>query len=384
LVGPSGSGKDTARDVAGEIVTGVRVHPSLGIGDLDDVTFEPDPFGLSGPRFIVRTPGSGEGIPGLFGRSEKVKGTSRYEVIRSEPDSVMMEISELDMLLALGARSGATILPVLRTAYNGKALGFTNRDGATTIPIPAHTYRLTVSVGVQPLRAQPLLDDADGGLPQRFLWLPTHDANGRAWRLQGHPEPEPRVWEPPEFVGAVAAPLAVPEAVRAAVIEAATPADQLLAVNPLDGHAVLAREKVAALLGILDGRTEVSEEDWELAGHLMRVSDAQRADVQAILAAKAGKDRQQRALAAGKDAVTVDDVKHTAGVSRVAQRFAECLRSDGGWLGRNALRKRASASRDKDYVDDALRALVHSGQVETKPAATDHGGSPGLLYRAKP
>jgi hypothetical protein len=386
LVGPSGSGKDTARDVAGEVVTGARSDPSLGIGDLSDVNFNPyedDPFGGGfRPRFIIRTPGSGEGIPGLFGYSEKVKGTNRYQVIRSEPDSVMMEVSELDMLLALGARAGATILPVLRTAYNGKALGFTNRDGATTIPIPAHTYRLTVSVGVQPLRAQPLLDDADGGLPQRFLWLPTHDPSGRAWRERGIPAPERRVWQPPSFADVIE--LAVPEAVRAAVIEAATPADQLLAVNPLDGHAVLAREKVAALLGIFDGRPEVSVEDWQLAGHLMNVSDAQRGEVQTILAAKAVKDGEKRALTAGKHAVIVDDTKHASGVRRVAQRFAECLRAaNGDWVGGAKLRRMA-AGRDREFVDDALRALEAVGQVDTKPSEGKHGGSPGKLYRTKP
>jgi len=383
LVGPSGSGKDTARDVAGEVVTGARSDPSLGIGDLSDVNFNPyedDPFGGGfRPRFIIRTPGSGEGIPGLFGYSEKVKGTNRYQVIRSEPDSVMMEVSELDMLLALGARAGATILPVLRTAYNGKALGFTNRDGATTIPIAAHTYRLTVSVGVQPLRAQPLLDDADGGLPQRFLWLPTHDPSGRAWREQGHPTPERRPpWEPPSFAGAIE--LAVPEVVREAVIEAAMPLAELVAVNPLDGHAVLAREKVAALLGILDGRPEVSVEDWQLAGHLMDVSDRERASVQAILTTKAVEDGERRARTAGKHAVIVDDTKYAAGVRRLAQRTAGRLRVDGGWVGGAKIRKWA-AGRDREYVEDALRSLVAAAVVDSK--SSDGAGSAGLLYRVR-
>jgi hypothetical protein len=54
-------------------------------------------------------------------------------------------------------------------------LGYAYRDPTKRLPIPAHSYRLGLILGVQPGRAAPLLGDADGGTPQRFLWLPTLD-----------------------------------------------------------------------------------------------------------------------------------------------------------------------------------------------------------------
>ena len=158
------------------------------------------------------------------------------------------------------------------------------------------------------------------------------------------------------------------------------PLAELVAVNPLDGHAVLAREKVAALLGILDGRPEVSVEDWQLAGHLMDVSDRERASVQAILTTKAVEDGERRARTAGKHAVIVDDTKYAAGVRRLAQRTAERLRVDGGWVGGAKIRKWA-AGRDREYVEDALRSLVAAAVVDSK--SSDGAGSAGLLYRVR-
>ena len=151
-------------------------------------------------------------------------------------------VSELDGLLALGKRPGSTILPILRLAYNGGTLGFTNADQQRTIQIDAHTYRLALSVGVQPLRAAPLLDDADGGLPQRFLWMPCHDPGIRAWRLQDHPEPEWEVWVPPSFDGVTQ--LSVPQQVNDAVVEAALPPLETDTRNPLNSWAVLTQEKL--------------------------------------------------------------------------------------------------------------------------------------------
>lgn len=68
-----------------------------------------------------------------------------------------------------GARTGAC---VGSCSDPGRAAGGAERR---LIPIPAHSYRMALLLGVQPRRAGALLDDADGGTPQRFLWLPTTD-----------------------------------------------------------------------------------------------------------------------------------------------------------------------------------------------------------------
>ena len=50
-------------------------------------------------------------------------------------------------------------------------------------------------------------------------------------------------------------------------------------IDSLDAHADLLRLKVAALLALLDGRQDVTVEDWALAEMAVDVSTAVRTDV---------------------------------------------------------------------------------------------------------
>jgi hypothetical protein len=378
LVGESGwGGKDTARDVAAMLVSDRSAVIDAHFSG-DDVI----PFQDSRLRFLTKMPGSGEGIPRLFGYSKKVsKDGDLWVMTFTEPNAVLMIASELDGLLAVGKRPGSTILPILRISYNGGTLGFTNSDQQRSIQIDAHTYRLALSVGVQPLRAAPLLDDADGGLPQRFLWMPCYDPGIRAWRERELPEPEWEVWQPPSFDGVTE--LSVPQQVIDAVIEAALPPLETDTRNPLNSHAVLAQEKVAALLGIHDRRTEVSVEDWQLADHLMKVSNRTRADVQATLARRAEETGEKRAVMKGKQADISDAHQHEAGVKRLVSNFAEKLCEDGDWVAFSHIKKQWTASRDRAYVEDALTTLVRTDRIEKRPSPEGHGGSAGWQCRSR-
>src|SRR5699024_6727136 len=70
---------------------------------------------------------------------------------------------------------GSTLMPQLRQLYSGETIGFSNAGKDTRVTVPRHTYRAGLIVGVQPLKAGALLDDADGGTPQRFIWAPVGD-----------------------------------------------------------------------------------------------------------------------------------------------------------------------------------------------------------------
>src|SRR5664280_70695 len=174
-----------------------------------------------------------------------------------------------------------------------------------------------------------------------------YDPGIRAWRAQNHIEPEWLLWERPEFDGV--GELAVPQQVVDAVVEAALPPLETETRNPLNSHAVLAQEKGAALLGILDGRTEVNVEDWQLADHLMKVSNRTRADVQATLAKKAREVGEKRAAFKGKQADITDTHQHEAGVKRLVSKFTERLRENGDWVAFSQIKKQWTASRDRAY-----------------------------------
>jgi len=87
----------------------------------------------------------------------------------------MFSVPEIDTLTALANRNGTTLLPQLRKAWSGEALTFNYVDRTKALVIEEHTYRLSLVAGIQPGRGRSLIEDSDGGTPQRFVWLPTHD-----------------------------------------------------------------------------------------------------------------------------------------------------------------------------------------------------------------
>src|SRR5690606_21688180 len=94
LVGRSGAGKGAAESVAGEAV-------------------------LLPQEVETRSPGSGEGILHAYAKRDK---EGEMEMLN---ESIMFSLPEIDSLGALGSRQGATLMPLIRSAWSGEQLGFT-------------------------------------------------------------------------------------------------------------------------------------------------------------------------------------------------------------------------------------------------------------------
>lgn len=344
LVGPSGAGKGIAEQVAVD---------AIDVG----------PVNVAGV-------GSGEGIAHLFLRRVK-------QDIEQHSESVLLSVPEIDTLAALADRRGATLLPELRKAWRGEALGFTYADPVKRLPLQAHAYRLCLIAGVQPARAGSLLDDQDGGTPQRFIWLPATDPLAPD---VAPPEPEPMKWRLPVWhgeygTGQVQLPVCdtarrIIDTHRLAVLRGQAAA--------LDGHALLARVKLAAALAILDRRAEVVDADWDLAGTLMQVSDATRAHIIDGLRRTDAERNRRRGEAEADRAIVVEERKEDAAAKRVARAIARRL--NGVWTPHAELRRRV-AHRDRAYVDDALERLLAAGQIEAEPTDQDHAEI-GRRYRS--
>lgn len=264
-VGPPSAGKSAAAGVAAELVpapTGV-VERNVGSGEgfielLFEMVDEPDPD---------------------TGKKVKVKRQTRYNAI--------FTIDEGEVLADLGARSGSTLMPTLRSAYTHGTLGQANASAERNRHLAGDAYVYGVTMGIQPEKAGPLLSDAAGGTPQRFLWLmatdpdmPDHDID---W-------PGPLDWEPiPSSIDSttVTGPgrrrrqVDVAPAVRQ---EVRALRRQAVRGGVSDDHRTLVRLKTAAALGVLDGRTELTDGDWALAEQLVAVSEAVKASVADSLA----------------------------------------------------------------------------------------------------
>lgn len=340
LVGPSGSGKGAAESAAA-----------------DAVLFD-DPISTA-PL------GSGEGIAHCYAHPEKVKdedgGTAHTEIVW-DTHSVLFTSPEVDAMVAIGDRRGSTLMEQLRNAYSGERLGFSYADETRKIPLERHQYRFGLVVGVQPLKAGPILNDSAGGTPQRFIWMPTTDA-----AITDTPpvEPEPFRLHAPRW-GEIRT-----DAMGRHVLEIPAEVEHLVRAqhaargrgdgHALDGHAMFTREKVAVALAVLDGRAEMTLDDWSLAGHIMHLSDVTRSRITAILR----DSQQQRDDWESERRMTTDAHTWEKRIDRVSEFIERKVgNSQNGEIMSSKLRH-SLASRDRDAYEPALDRLMESGRIGT-------------------
>lgn len=358
LVGPPGAGKGAGHAAA---------EDALDLsGWRDGITRD--------EQLYITNVGSGEGILHAYAMWSKAEGVQQIR------ESVLFVVNEVDQLTAVGSRQGATLMPKLREAYSGETLAFNYADPTKRLHVRRHHYRMALTVGVQPGRAAALFDDADGGTPQRFLWLPVTDPDMPRDRL-----PEPKRWtvkvpgRPP--TGRVV--VAVCDEAREEITEAHWRRSRGEG-DALDGHALYTQLKVAAALAVLDGHLGtdgVTAEDWCLAGVLMDVSNATRTAVQAELRRAAAGANEARARAeAVRDLVKADTVEAAAAQKASKAALTALRKQPGEWLTGADLR-RAVSSRVRPDLDAALDALVLAGVVEVDEI--EHHGQPGRRYRSR-
>ena len=329
VVAPSGGGKSAAEDVARELIDQPVQHRSLG---------------------------SGEGFLESYMRpADKETGEPA-----GQHESIMFVCDESDTLSALNNRTGSTLLSTLRTAWAGKTISFGYR-GRTAESLNAHTYRATLVIAVQPSRAGWILGDASGGTPQRFLWFPGTDRRITLEAWNANPItpldlPSWRTWE-------YETPLTIPEAARNTVLQTRVKSargDQ----DALDGHAVFCRLKFAYALTVLDGRSTMTETDWNLSGVAARVSTQTRAWVAATVASDSHTEAEERGRLMGISSAAADDEKAHRAAGRtkrigglIMARLENGAHSDG------ALR-RSLASRDRPWLAGVLQTLQGAGLVD--------------------
>lgn len=324
-----------------------------------------------GEEFATLGVGSGEGVAHMYASRTK-------DGVTLHNKSVLFTIAEVDTLAALKGRQGSTLLPELRKAWSGEDLGFSYVDPSKRIAVAKNTYRLAVLAGVQPSRAGVLLDDADGGTPQRFWWTPTHDPHAPDVEPS---EPESFRWTMPatNYLRSVRdGSYLMPVAPSAAKLIRDTRKQKLrTGTSDLDGHALYTRLKVAALLGLLNGRPEVSEDDWALSGHLMAVSDHTRAQVQQTLRKTSEKANTARAMEEGRRAVITGEVVEAEELQRACTAITRKLAREGEWVAGHVARK-SIASKLRRHFDEAVAKLEETGAIRVEPL---HAQGEGIRLR---
>lgn len=365
-VGPSGIGKSVAAGVVDHDLVPV---PGYLLSPLDDTDAEP---------FIDGLPlGSGEGLAEAFmGMREvevdqKPNGDPILRKVRGQVrHNVFVSVDEGEMLVRLGERQGSTVATTLRSAWIGATIGQANGREDTTRVIKAGTYSLGLLVGFQPSTALPLISETAAGTAQRFAWVSAVDRNLPDVAVE-HPGPISLALADADFAntartGTITFPTQIVADLRAQHI-AKVRGD--LTVDERDSHAPLMRCKLAALLALLDDRTDVTTDDWQLAGILWDTSagvrDAVAEQGHQEYAERAERVAQARVDLAERTAAATNGVE--AKVERLAQVLAEKVLAEDGMT--RGYARRTLAGRDRHLFDQVVERAHHLGTLR----ASDSG-----------
>lgn len=374
LCSESGGGKSAAMGTAAEVL---------------------DVRGGAGP--LETSLGSGEGLLAAYVHVQKEKGQAPRVV--QHRASVLFDVDEVGSLGALAARTNSTLLPFLKSAWSGRLLATQNADADRLRRVEAHAYRLAVVAGVQPKHAGTILDDDGGGFPQRWLWMPTYDP-AMPSRDEVVPEPVPYRWQVPGVPVQVAddgtvtvqraRPMILPAEAVAAILDAAEASNRPIGApaaaggaaagaGALDGHALLSRAKVAALLALLEGRgQEVTAADWSLAGVVMRVSDHTRASIVRVRGAEASREADRRAVRQGRSSAIAATSEENVRVQAACKRIRALL--EDGELSLGKVHGGVTRSQ-RELVADALARLIDQGEVTAEERIPPRQKKATTFYR---
>jgi hypothetical protein len=296
----------------------------------------------------------------MIAETEKVRTVVRHRAF--------FYVDEGEVLTKLmRERSGATLGPTLRSAWNGEQLGQANAKDETTRLVPPGMYSMGVAIGYQPDTAIAMLADVGPGTPQRFLWFGAQDTEMPTER-QLWPE---RITLPTDDAPQTGL-IDFPEEIKDWFFRHTYGKHHgTIEVNAMDSHEPLMRAKLAALLCYLDGRMMVNQDDWTLGAMIWNVSRSIRDRLIEHRDRVAEEQRQAQRREKVEDAQAVELVKRqvSTDIERVARRIANKVHGDFGEVKRYVLRK--NFGRDKPHFDAGLAYAEAMGWVVV---GDDEGG----------
>lgn len=316
--------------------------------------------------------GSGEGlIDAYFELVEDTDGGGKKKMVKRQTRrGALFTLDEGQVLAEVGNRRGSTILPILRSAWSGSDAGQANASIETRRILKAGTYTIGLISLWQADAAARLIEDADGGTPQRFVWFDTGSNEIRA--EDDHDWPGELDWTPPPAIVIAghhqAHPLDVHPEIRSEVrTHHAAAVRGEIEVHPLDAHRNLAKLKVAALLAVLDGRHDIDPEDWDLAERIMTHSDGVRSWVMAEAARKRQAAEEARTrVQIGREAVVEESAIQRALTQGARAAYRAVVRHDGPTGRREIILAMASRVRQLVTVDDVIAEAERLRWIERR------------------
>lgn len=305
---------------------------------------------LAWPTDTLTLPvGSGQGIAETFTKREPT----------DDIQPVIFDIPEIDTMTGLSSTQGSILLPTIKSLAMGEQLGQANATKDARRVVAAHSYRACLSVSAQPGHTNVIFNDTTGGTPQRFLWVPVTDQSIECGEFS---DPDPLVTDTPIWRPGIGGVVdidysAVPDIERS--IKQGFRDRMRGEGDPLEGHAMLTRCKVAALLAIMHQRAEVTEREWRLSAAVMAVSDETRRS----LIEYAEEAKRQRALEAGNARATEREGYEDGRLRSVMRAIVDRLTDAGGEMANSELRTRLTSGQ-RPLFGAAIEKLADDSVIE--------------------
>lgn len=368
----------------------------------------PDGGGLAqtglGETVMRNNIGSGEALARFFATvTTEVEDSAGKVTTERGPrhERGLFYVDEGGALATSAARSGATTFSYLTSSITGGAMG--NLTSADDIDVPDGTYRACYVISTQLGNVGFLFEQEKTGLPHRFVWadpytdiedpdyysdLNTSDAPDTysdvgadlaqsivsislPYATMGTAElpRDVRGWSSPKAaVGGQQIIMQFPDRIRDIVRRDTRKAARGQAGN--DGHRNLTKMKVAASLALMETRTRVTSEDWELAEIIMAHSDAVREyarsrDQDLGVAAEAHRmltrNRATEVIEDGRAA----DVRETVIAKLRDAGSLGYMSSGAGRVDRefNASKPRGGGESKRSLAGEAVKGLLGSGEA---------------------
>jgi hypothetical protein len=341
--------------------------------------------------------GSGEGLAeAYFGSVEEDQGDATQSkgkpkmIRRKIRDNNLFVLDEGTALMEMLSRSGTTVGSALRSAVSGSTIGQQNARAETTRVLEAGSYSAGFLIGFQPRFAGALFtpEFIAAGTPQRFLFAKASDPSipdnspddpgplAIAEVLRDVvTKPVQGPFTTPGLPGPGDVPLiTVPERERLRIRAERLAVQRGEAIEPLDSQSPAILAKLAGLLAVLEGRTDTTEADWDLARVVWGTSCTVRNELQVIAEQETQKENQGRidfhAKKEAAAALHTDEARASVEekrTDRLALRIAGFVQR-GEAATWKELRSRM-AGRDKPHLVAARDAAVSRGWITYEAGA---------------
>ncbi|MEU4439116.1 hypothetical protein [Micromonospora chalcea] len=372
LVGPSGFGKSSAADVAR-----TRLAPNRCVELADNL-----PLG-SGEGLAEAYMGEidlNEGDDDGSKRGPAKRGRSRTIRVQDKHNAFFYLDEGEALFKVMHERQGSTLGPTLRTAWSGGTIGSQNATKERTRK--AEDYCLGLVIGFQKKTALPLLQDHVAGTPQRFLWCSVIDTTIPAEKPDDIPDTIEWNWASLSGLQPAEGPDPTDDLSRRVRDRGIAPklschpeirehlwrlqhgkVTGQIEVDEQDSHKPLMLIKVAGLLAILDGRTEINPDDWQLAEQVWDHSSAVRDSLLRYSQQLAQDENERRLELTRRKAAAEEEGRDEHAQKQVSQatiRVARAVGRSTGGLVRKDL-KDTLGSRARKYLDEAIEAAKDAG-----------------------